>query len=177
MTDIERLAQRVDTIERAVGDGTHEFPAIEEVSQLTDRIETIETRLDRLEEQTTELDGATQALRGYVGNIRSVNERVEQRADAAIAATDRLERELDRESNHASHELSTAPTTGPAGPNSTQRATDGKSTDGLGSFDKTELSEASAFDPALRDDRTDPDRTRETADHDPGVFERIRSLL
>ena len=38
---------------------------------------------------------ATQALRGYVGSIRAVNEDVEQRADAALATVERLESRLD----------------------------------------------------------------------------------
>jgi chromosome segregation ATPase len=184
MTDVERLAERVDTIERAIGDGTHEFPAIEELNQLTDRIETIEKRLDRLEEQTTELDGATQALRGYVGNIRSVNERIEQRADAAMAATDRIERELDRRAEHEQqrHNRATESTGGGADSTSPDRAAHRNHTahsfDGMGSVDSTERPDDDVFDPMQAQD-TPPvsGRDRTTEDRDPGVFERVRSLL
>jgi len=95
MTDIETLAERVRTVERAVGDGNHAFPGVEDVSALESRLDELESRLDDLEAQADELDAATQAVRGYVGNVRSVNTEVERRADAALAATDRLERRLD----------------------------------------------------------------------------------
>jgi chromosome segregation ATPase len=184
MTDVERLAERVDTIERAIGDGTHEFPAIEELSQLTDRIETIEKRLDRLEEQTTELDGATQALRGYVGNIRSVNERIEQRADAAMAATDRIERELKRraENEQQRHERATESTVSGAESTSPDRTAHRNHTadglDGMGSIDSTETPDNNVFDPTqTQGTRAVSDHDRTTEQQDPGVFERVRSLL
>lgn len=95
MSDVETLAERVRTVERAVTDGDHTFPAVDDIAELTERIDALERELEELEERTAELEGATQALRGYVGNVRSVNERVEQRADTALAATERLERRLD----------------------------------------------------------------------------------
>jgi len=88
MTDIETLAERLRTVERAVTDGTTEFPEVTELAELENRMDTVEGRLADIDERTAELEAATQALRGYVGNIRSVNEDVEQRADAALAATD-----------------------------------------------------------------------------------------
>ena len=97
MTDIETLAERLRTVERAVTDGTTEFPEVTELAELENRMDTVEGRLADIDERTAELEAATQALRGYVGNIRSVNEDVEQRADAALAATDRLEVRLDEE--------------------------------------------------------------------------------
>jgi len=95
MTDVETLEERVRTVERAVTDGDHDFPAVDELTELTERIDAIEQRVEELDERTTELEAATQALRGYVGNVRSVNEQVEQRADTALAATERLERRLE----------------------------------------------------------------------------------
>ncbi|MEF8974242.1 MAG: hypothetical protein V5A15_05075, partial [Haloarcula sp.] len=89
MTDIETLAERLQTVERAVTDGTTEFPEVTELAELETRMDTVEQRVDDIDERTAELEAATQALRGYVGNIRAVNEDVEQRADAALAATDR----------------------------------------------------------------------------------------
>jgi hypothetical protein len=44
-----------------------------------------------VEKRVAELEAATQALRGYVGNVRSVNERVEERADAALARAEELD--------------------------------------------------------------------------------------
>ncbi|KAA9406374.1 hypothetical protein Har1131_05980 [Haloarcula sp. CBA1131] len=97
MTDIETLAERLRTVERAVTDGTTEFPEVTELAELESRVDSVEQRIDDIDERTAELEAATQALRGYVGNIRAVNEDVEQRADAALAATDRLEVRLDEE--------------------------------------------------------------------------------
>lgn len=94
MADVETLAERVQTVERAVTDGTGEFPDATTLADVESRIETLETTVEEIDDRTAELEAATQALRGYVGNIRSVNEDVEQRADAAIAATERLEQEL-----------------------------------------------------------------------------------
>ncbi|MFW5965775.1 MAG: DUF7310 family coiled-coil domain-containing protein [Halodesulfurarchaeum sp.] len=54
----------------------------------------VEQRSDRLlalEETVAELEASVQALRGYVGNVEHVNESVERRANAALAAVERLE--------------------------------------------------------------------------------------
>ncbi|WP_254273715.1 DUF7310 family coiled-coil domain-containing protein [Haloarcula marina] len=101
MTDVETLAERVQTVERAVTDGDHEFPEATDLAELEGRVAALERRLTGIDERTTELEAATQALRGYVGNVESVNERVEERADAALAATDRLERRLDTAVNES----------------------------------------------------------------------------
>lgn len=51
------------------------------------------TRLAELERRLTDLEAAVQALRGYVGGRRAEVTSVGRRADAALAAVDRLERE------------------------------------------------------------------------------------
>jgi hypothetical protein len=43
----------------------------------------------------SELEAATQALRGYVGNVRAVNRDIEQRADTALAKAESVESALD----------------------------------------------------------------------------------
>lgn len=43
-----------------------------------------------LTERVAELEAAVQALRGYAGSVRAVNDRVEERADAAVATTESL---------------------------------------------------------------------------------------
>ncbi|AOW80644.1 hypothetical protein HTSR_1468 [Halodesulfurarchaeum formicicum] len=55
------------------------------------REESLEARIESLEETVTELRSEVQALRGYVGQVEHVNQSVERRADAAIAAVERLE--------------------------------------------------------------------------------------
>lgn len=90
---MDELEKRIETLERAVTDGDHDLSALAAEGETVDRLETVESRLEDLEERVEELDAATQALRGYVGNIRSVNEDVEKRADAALAKVESLEAE------------------------------------------------------------------------------------
>jgi hypothetical protein len=49
--------------------------------------------LAELERRLTDLEAAVEALRGYVGGRRAAVTSVGRRADAALAAVDRLERE------------------------------------------------------------------------------------
>lgn len=175
MTDVETLSERVRTVERAVSDGDHSFPEMDELADLTERLDDIERQLQELEERTAEQEAATQALRGYVGNVRSVNERVEQRADTALAATERLERRLDEatsqeRSSEPGVELSARDTEPRAGTDEERgtRATGeprATATDGL--------------DTGPADSRTRSEHDAETGEQsgDAGVLERVRSLL
>jgi chromosome segregation ATPase len=177
MTDIETLAERLRTVERAVTDGTMEFPEVTELAGLEKRVETVEQRVDDIDERTGELEAATQALRGYVGNIRAVNEDVEQRADAALAATDRLEVRLDEElgSQSASdppatsaEQRRTATTQGRQRSLDGHGHTDTSATTGLAAEEQTDFS-------AITDGSGPDSDESETAE--TGVFGRIRSLL
>lgn len=47
--------------------------------------------LDDLEARVAELEAAVQALRGYVGSVRAVNEEVERRADRAFRKASAVE--------------------------------------------------------------------------------------
>ena len=51
------------------------------------------SRVDELDCRLTEVEAAVQALRGYVGGRRAAVANVGRRADAALAAVDRLERD------------------------------------------------------------------------------------
>ena len=175
MTDIETLAERLRTVERAVTDGTTEFPEVTELAELENRMDTVEQRIDDIDERTAELEAATQALRGYVGNIRAVNEDVEQRADAALAATDRLEVRLDEE-------LASLSASGPPATRTDQRRT-GSTRAPSSSPDGDGHTETSAVTGLAAEERTDfsaitddgdPD---ESEDLDAGVIGRIRALL
>lgn len=55
----------------------------------------LESRVADLESRVDELDAAVQAVRGFLGGVSAVNESVERRADAAVAAVERIERRLD----------------------------------------------------------------------------------
>lgn len=95
MTDIERIDERLTAVERAVVDGDFELEELAEVARVLERVDDLESRLDDIEDRLADVEARSQAVEGYVGNIDSVNEGVEQRADAAIAAVDRLEHRLE----------------------------------------------------------------------------------
>lgn len=91
MSDTEALDDRLRAVERALtGDDTN-LQNLENAAELRSNVQELENRLDALETKVDDIDAATQALRGYVGNVRSVNKSVERRADAALAAVDALE--------------------------------------------------------------------------------------
>ncbi|WP_372480481.1 hypothetical protein ACAH01_05350 [Halomicrobium sp. HM KBTZ05] len=94
MPDRERLDRRLRAVERTLTGDDHDLDALQQRGDLARRVEELEEQLDSAQRRIDELEAATQALRGYVGNVRSVNEDVEQRADAAVAAVDRLEARL-----------------------------------------------------------------------------------
>jgi len=165
MTDVETLEERVDTVERAVTDGDHGFPAVDDLAELTERVEALEEEVAELSDRTDELEAATQALRGYVGNVRSVNERVEGRADAALAATERLERRLDAVTGERA-------VTEPGGD---RVAPDGRGESrGVGG---TTPSESGGDTEGPAQPGSDDTRSSTSDSHDAGVLEQIRSLL
>jgi uncharacterized protein YoxC len=73
----DSLERRLDAVERSLSE--------EEPIQRTDR-------LDDLEARVAELEAAVQALRGYVGSVRAVNEEIEQRTEVALRKVEALER-------------------------------------------------------------------------------------
>lgn len=95
MPEQSDLDRRLRAVERALTDGDHDVAGLQDATAIVERLDEAENRIDDLEERIAELDAATQAVRGYVGNVRSVNEAVEERADAALAAIDRIEAQLD----------------------------------------------------------------------------------
>jgi len=95
MTTIEQLEQRVAAIENTVTDGDVEFEEVSDITELVKEVQNMSERLETLERRLVEIEGATQSLEGYLGNVRSVNQETEDRADAAIAAVDRLEQKIE----------------------------------------------------------------------------------
>ena len=71
MPDLEAIDERLRTIERALGDGEEDFTALSDAAALTTRLTALERRVSDLAEQVDDVDASTQALRGYVGNVRS----------------------------------------------------------------------------------------------------------
>ncbi|NHX35649.1 MULTISPECIES: DUF7310 family coiled-coil domain-containing protein [Halolamina] len=88
----DALERRIAAVERAV-DGE---AATDRTDPPVDS-EDLESRIADLETRVDELDAALQAVRGFLGGVSAVNESVERRADAAVAAVDRLERRLDED--------------------------------------------------------------------------------
>ncbi|WP_435361298.1 DUF7310 family coiled-coil domain-containing protein [Haloarchaeobius sp. DFWS5] len=87
------LDDRLRAVERAI-DGASAAaggPAV----QTDDRTAALADRLAEVETTVAELDAAVQALRGYAGNVRHVDERVEQRADSALAVVESLEERVE----------------------------------------------------------------------------------
>jgi uncharacterized coiled-coil protein SlyX len=77
--DRDALERRLDAVERALAE-----------DEPIDRIE----RIDELETRVAELEAAVQALRGYVGSVRAVNEEIEHRADRALRTAEAVERSV-----------------------------------------------------------------------------------
>lgn len=86
MADVETLAERVRTVERAVTDGAGELPEAAALADIETRIETLEERVEDIDDRATELEAATQALR--VESNRTL-ERRRDRLQAAVAASNR----------------------------------------------------------------------------------------
>lgn len=92
MTELE---SRLETLERAVTDGENDLSELASEADALERLNEVEATCEQFERQLAELEAATQAVRGYVGSIRAVNSEVEQRADAALAAVESLEEQLE----------------------------------------------------------------------------------
>lgn len=89
----EEFERRLAAVERAVeGESEPDPPNTEgaEIDDVASRVATLESRVD-------ELDAALQSVRGFLGGVSAVNEAVERRADAAVAAVERLETHVDGE--------------------------------------------------------------------------------
>jgi len=95
MSELDAIDDRLRAVERALTGSDDALTDLESSAELTDRTDDLARRVDELEERLDELDAATQALRGYVGNVRAVNEDVAERADAALAAVERLDEQRD----------------------------------------------------------------------------------
>lgn len=198
----DALEERIEALERTVaeGEGDHELSECAEIEQ---RLSAVESHVETNDARIEELEAATQALRGYVGNIRAVNDEVEQRADAALAKVEALESTLEHAERTVADqptatESAPAQTTSPAPsdeqqvttPDTKRPGTECCQTCGRRRANKTETSQESrtATPPGATDGGSSIHRiTREseTAD-DPlvpddsdetGTLQRIRELL
>ncbi|UPV99351.1 hypothetical protein M0R88_12550 [Halorussus gelatinilyticus] len=94
MSDADALDRRLRAVERALTDGDSDLTDLRDAAELTREVERLSARLDAIDERLDDLDAATQALRGYVGNVRALDRSVERRADAALAKAESLEATL-----------------------------------------------------------------------------------
>jgi TolA-binding protein len=97
-----------------VTDGEHDCSALAEGAAAADRVADLESELAELTDRVAELEAATQALRGYVGNVRSVNSEVEKRADLALSKAEAARRAVDRAGAPASGADTGSPARDPA---------------------------------------------------------------
>lgn len=131
---MDDLRDRVEAVERALTDGDGDLTALADGAATAERVDTLAADLEDLRDTVADLEAATQALRGYVGNVRSVNEAVERRADAAAAAVESLEDrvdalEADRPRGHEELSAGTAGATGGQSPTTPDSASPAGSTE------------------------------------------------
>ena len=77
--DRDSVERRLAAVERALSE--------EEPIERADRLEDLADRV-------AELEAAVQAVRGYVGEVRAINEDVERRADRALRKAQAIERHV-----------------------------------------------------------------------------------
>lgn len=86
------LEARVAALERALTDGREgNVDDLPSGADLEQDVDGLRQRVEELERRIDELDASLQAVRGYVGEVRRVNSEIERRADAALAAVERIE--------------------------------------------------------------------------------------
>lgn len=95
MSSDDRFGQRLAAVERAVVDGDARVDDLEDLAALRSDIADLESRLETHEQRLATLESRLEAVDGVVGTVEAVNEDVERRADAAVAAVDRLEYRID----------------------------------------------------------------------------------
>ncbi|MFB6122676.1 MAG: hypothetical protein ABEJ78_04395 [Haloferacaceae archaeon] len=92
--DADSLTDRLAAVERAVTDGEADTRDLASAAEARARIDDVEADVAALDDRLADVEAELQALRGYLGGVSAVDESVEQRADAALAAVERLESQL-----------------------------------------------------------------------------------
>lgn len=137
---MDELEARIEALERAVTEGEHDLSELATAGETRERVAAVEADVDDLADRVAQLEAATQALRGYVGNVRAVNNDIERRADAALAKAESLESALVGEpSRNGPPDAGEGPpdSDGPARPADGHPRTDsgGRTRQGVGSTD------------------------------------------
>jgi chromosome segregation ATPase len=92
--DADSLTDRLAAVERAVTDGEADTRDLASAAEASERLDAVDADVAALDDRLTDLEAEVQALRGYLGGVDAVDESVERRADAALAAVERLEAQL-----------------------------------------------------------------------------------
>ncbi|MFC6988054.1 hypothetical protein ACFQJD_03715 [Haloplanus sp. GCM10025708] len=92
--DADSLTERLAAVERAVTDGDTDTRDLASAAEASARIDDVEADVADLDDRIADVEAELQALRGYLGGVSAVDESVERRADAALAAVSRLESQL-----------------------------------------------------------------------------------
>lgn len=87
----DSLEARIDALERTLMDGDQELADLTAAGDVLNQLEGLESTVSELEDRVAELEAATQAMRGYIGNVKSVNEEVEDTASLALSKVEALE--------------------------------------------------------------------------------------
>ncbi|WP_225317598.1 MULTISPECIES: hypothetical protein [Haloferax] len=94
----DELVARLEAVERTLTGTDTDVSALEDLAAIETRISDLESTVESISDRLDDVDAATQAIRGYVGGVRTVNEDVERRANAALAKAESLEAALVDES-------------------------------------------------------------------------------
>ncbi len=201
MQDADAIERRLSAVERAISDGETDG-SLELATDHDPRVAGLEERLASLESAVADLEAATKALRGYVGNVRSVNRDVERRAEAALAAVDRLERHLDDRELESSPTPETRVDTGDAADGisaeTPESAEEGRGADGASGADRQRGLDGIECGPEMpvpdargqatasngeagrdpdRAARAEPGEDRTAEPDDGGLIDRVRDTL
>ncbi|ELZ91819.1 hypothetical protein C440_15944 [Haloferax mucosum ATCC BAA-1512] len=95
------LVSRLDAVERTLTGTDTDLSNLEDLAAVEARVADLESTVETLTDRIDEVDAATQAIRGYLGGVRTVNEDVERRANAALAKAESLEAALIDETDDA----------------------------------------------------------------------------
>lgn len=166
------LAARLDAVERTITDGDADFSSLEDLAAIERRVTELESAVESLTDRLDEMDAATQAMRGYLGGVRAVNEDVERRANAALAKAESLESELVDETASPAPSRSTDALASEAASHA-GRTTDGG--DGSGSQRAAETGLGTGTATPSPESRAAPDSRGDSADR--GLAARLRDAL
>ncbi|GEM_PF-2261604 len=94
MADPAELDRRLAAVERAVVDDERPVSDVASMATLEGTVSRLEGLVTDHERRLAELEAADRSLEGFVDSVHHVNDDVERRANAALAAVDRLESRL-----------------------------------------------------------------------------------